>query len=83
MLALVGFFGFLTAYSLRINLSLAMVCMINQTALVPLEGVINISLVSEYDNGTLYLVNPHQGEQCFKSSRNRTLSVSYKLSKYM
>lgn len=31
-LAIVGFLGFVNLYALRVNLSVAMVCMINQTA---------------------------------------------------
>ena len=31
-LGLVGFLGFLNLYALRINMSVAMVCMVNQTA---------------------------------------------------
>jgi len=34
-LALVGFLGFVNLYALRVNLSLAMVCMVNHTALTP------------------------------------------------
>lgn len=33
LLALVGFFAFVVMYMLRVNMSVAMVCMINQTAL--------------------------------------------------
>ena len=33
MLAMMGFLGFLNVYAMRVNLSVAMVCMINQTAI--------------------------------------------------
>lgn len=33
MLAIMGFLGFLNVYAMRVNLSVAMVCMINQTAI--------------------------------------------------
>ena len=32
-LAVLGFFGFVNVYALRVNMSVAIVCMVNQTAL--------------------------------------------------
>lgn len=43
-LALVGFLGFVNLYALRVNLSVGMVCMVNQTALdemKPPEPILN------------------------------------------
>ena len=61
-LALVGFLGFLNLYAMRINLSVAIVCMVNQTAVAetegPAAGVVNNSgkvdqcLVQDTDKAT-------------------------------
>ena len=37
-LAVLGFFGFINVYALRVNMSVAIVCMVNQTAIRLTEG---------------------------------------------
>ena len=52
-LAVVSFIGFVNMYALRVDMSVAMVCMINQTALDELKtsdnGVANTSVVATVD----------------------------------
>ncbi|KAI0235353.1 Sialin [Lamellibrachia satsuma] len=51
LLAIVGFFGFINLYALRVNISVAMVCMVNQTALLEVSGQNNNVTVTSVDDG--------------------------------
>ena len=70
-LALVGFLGFVNLYALRVNLSVAMVCMINRTALAKEDSLINT---------TGYEIIP---DKCYvQPEANATVKVNDKLYKY-
>ena len=49
MLAVVGFFAFVNLYALRVNMSVAMVCMVNQTALLDTSRQDNVTAVPADD----------------------------------
>lgn len=49
LLAVVGFFGFINLYALRVNMSVAMVCMVNQTALLETSRQENVTVVPADD----------------------------------
>ncbi|KAK2181869.1 hypothetical protein NP493_378g02034 [Ridgeia piscesae] len=49
LLAIVGFFAFVNLYALRVNMSVAMVCMVNQTALLDTSRQDNVTAVPADD----------------------------------
>ena len=65
-LAFVGFLGFVNLYCLRVNMSVAMVCMINNTAIDKVQETVNKTSGSEGGD-----------EQCVATSTNSTRKVRY------
>ena len=72
-LAFVGFLGFVNLYALRVNLSVAMVCMINQTA-VALDS--NSSDLPDLGTDLLHSNSSGTELHCPNLAGNKTLKVA-------
>ena len=77
-LAIVGFFGFVNLYALRVNMSVAMVCMVNQTA-IKLDMQDEIALADPANdtnsNDTYGMTEDDDGTVCGVIQGNTTKAV--------
>ena len=76
-LAIVGFLGFVNLYALRVNMSVAMVCMVNQTALQKMAAA-SVTYDNHLGNETSHaiVVDVPQDDRCGASSANGNVSAS-------